>query len=118
MDSALRLPSKATAKQVYIAAVGLTKVDLSRIPEIRSETASSTGSGDPIHVALLSIDGRRVFVELDHTPEEGESLEGLLAGQTLKLLVKHDGDYYCWIPRSRSLDIGLMLESIRRRVDG
>jgi acetyl-CoA acetyltransferase len=78
----------------------------------------TAGGGDPIHVALLSIDGRRVFAKLDHAPEEGEGIETLLAGQKVKLLVKDDGDHYFQIPRGRSLDLGRMLQSIRRRVGG
>jgi acetyl-CoA C-acetyltransferase len=76
----------------------------------------TSGGGDPIHVALLSIDGRRVFAKLDHAPREGETPETLLAGQKVNLLVKDDGDHYVQIPRSRSFDLGRVVQSIRRRV--
>ena len=76
----------------------------------------TSGGTEPIHVALLSIDGRRVFAKLDHAPREGEEPEAVLAGQTVKLLVKDDGDHYFQIPRGRSFDLGRVVQSIRRRV--
>jgi acetyl-CoA acetyltransferase len=79
-----------------------------------------TGHGSsPAHVALLSIDGRRVFARLDHPPREGEAPEAVLAGQKVKLLVKDDGDHYFQIQRrGRGLDLGRIVQSIRRRVAG
>ena len=76
----------------------------------------TSGGTKPIHVALLSIDGRRVFAKLDHAPREGEEPEAVLAGQKVKLLVKDDGDHYFQIPRGRSFDLGRVVQSIRRRV--
>ncbi len=70
----------------------------------------------PVHVALLSIDGRRVFARMDHAPTEGASPEQMLAGQKVKLLVKDDGDHYFQIPRPRSFTISRIVDAIRRRV--
>jgi acetyl-CoA C-acetyltransferase len=88
----------------------------------RVEAATSihvtAGGGPPVHVALLSIDGRRVFAKMDHAPQEGEAPEQVLAGQKVKLLVKDDGDHYFQIPRGRSFDLGRLVQSIRRRVGG
>ena len=78
----------------------------------------TAGGGPPVHVALLSIDGRRVFARMDHPPQEGEVLEQVLAGQRVKLLVKDDGDHYFQILRSRGPDLGQFLQAIRRRVGG
>jgi acetyl-CoA acetyltransferase len=72
----------------------------------------------PVNVALLQIDGRRVFARLERPPEEGEEAEGALAGQTVRLLVKDDGDHYFEIPRSRGIDLGRLVDSIRRRIGG
>jgi acetyl-CoA acetyltransferase len=78
-----------------------------------------TGRGsEPAHVALLSIDGRRVFARLDHAPRDGELPEEVLAGQKVKLLVKGDGDHYFQIARSPTFDLGRIVKSIRRRVGG
>jgi len=78
-----------------------------------------TGRGEgPAHVALLSIDGRRVFARLDREPIDGEAPEAVLAGQKVKLLVKDDGDHYFQIQRGRGFDLGRIVQSIRRRVAG
>jgi hypothetical protein len=80
-------------------------------------TIHVTGRGnEPAHVALLSIDGRRVFAKLDHAPREGEVPEQALAGQKVKLLVKDDGDHYFQISRGKTFDLGRIVNSIRRRV--
>jgi uncharacterized OB-fold protein len=76
----------------------------------------TAGGAAPLHVALLSIDGRRVFAKLDRAPREEEAPEEVLAGQKVKLLVKDDGDHYFQIPRGRSFDLGRLVQSIRRRV--
>jgi acetyl-CoA acetyltransferase len=72
--------------------------------------------GEPVHVALLSIDGRRVFAKLDHAPRDGEAPEQVLAGQKVRLLVKDDGDHYFQVPRGRGFDLGRLTQSLRRRV--
>jgi len=69
-------------------------------------------------VALLSIDGRRVFAKLDHAPRDGEAPEEVLAGQKVRLLVKDDGDHYFQISRGLPFDLGRIVNSIRRRVGG
>jgi acetyl-CoA acetyltransferase len=74
------------------------------------------GGGPPLHVALLSIDGRRVFAKLDRELSEAETPEEALAGQRVKLLVKDDGDHYFQLQRSRSFDLSRVVQSIRRRV--
>ncbi len=76
----------------------------------------TAGGGAPVHVALLSIDGRRVFARMDHPPQEGEEPEQVLAGSKVNLLVKDDGDQYFQIPRGRSFDLGRLVQSIRRSV--
>ena len=76
----------------------------------------TAGGSQPIHVALLSIDGRRVFAKLDHPPGEEEAPEVVLAGQKVKLLVKDDGDHYFQLDRGRSLNVGRLVERVRRRI--
>ena len=73
------------------------------------------GGGEPIHVALLGLDGRRVFAKLDHESDAGAPLEQALAGQKVKFLVKDDGDHYFQIPKGRSFDLGGLLQAVRRR---
>ena len=78
-------------------------------------------AGEPLHVALLSLGGRRVFAKLEHAPGEGEPLEQLLAGQQVVLLVKDDGDQYFELDRgkgSERWDLSRVLHAIRRRVPG
>jgi acetyl-CoA C-acetyltransferase len=75
----------------------------------------TAGGGGPVHVALLRIDGRRLFARVDHAPREGESLENLLAGRRVRLLVKDDGDHYFQIPRGRAFDLARLVQRIRRR---
>jgi len=77
---------------------------------------TASGEPGPVHVALVRIDGRRVFAKLDQLPEEGQAPEEVLAGQTVKLLVKDDGDQYFQIPRGRSFDLGWLMGVLRRRV--
>ncbi|MEZ4219195.1 MAG: beta-ketoacyl synthase N-terminal-like domain-containing protein [Myxococcota bacterium] len=85
---------------------------------------TAPGVPAPVHVALLSIGGRRVFARLDRAPEEGAPAEEVLAGQRVRLLVKDDGDQYFQIPRPRGraalegLDLGRWVSAIRRRVSG
>jgi len=82
-------------------------------------TIHVTGAGEePIHVALLEIDGRRVFAKLDHEPTPGEPPEQILHGQRVRFLVKDDGDQYFQIQRGRGTGLGRIVQSIRRRVGG
>jgi acetyl-CoA C-acetyltransferase len=75
----------------------------------------TAGGSGALHVALLRIDGRRLFARVDHAPQEGESLENLLAGRRVRLLVKDDGDHYFQIPRGRAFDLAGLVKRIRRR---
>jgi acetyl-CoA C-acetyltransferase len=75
----------------------------------------TASGGAPVHVALLRIDGRRVFARVDHPPREGAPLEEVLAGRRVKLLVKDDGDQYFQIPQGRGFDLGQLVQRIRRR---
>jgi acetyl-CoA acetyltransferase len=77
---------------------------------------TAEGVAAPVHAALLSIDGRRVFARMDHAPGEDEEPEQVLTGQKVKLLVKDDGDHYFQILRPRTFDIGRVVDAIRRRV--
>jgi len=70
----------------------------------------------PVHVAVVRIDGDRIFAKLDHPAGMEEPPEEVLAGQRVKLLVKDDGDHYFQIPRGRGFDLGRIVQSIRRRV--
>ena len=80
---------------------------------------TAPGVDMPVHVALLSLGDQRVFARMDRRLEAGEGAEQVLAGQKVRLLVKDDGDHYFQIPKPRGiarLEIGQILESIRRRV--
>jgi uncharacterized OB-fold protein len=97
----------------------LTDLDGARATVEAATTIHVTAGGEsPIHVALLHIGGRRVFARLDHAPREGEVPEEVLAGKKVKLLVKGDGDAYFQIPRGRGIDLGRLVDTIRRRVGG
>jgi acetyl-CoA C-acetyltransferase len=74
----------------------------------------TAGGGGPVHVALLEIDGRRVFAKLDPAPGESDAPEEVIAGQRVNLLVKDGGDQYFQIARSRSQGLGRIVEAIRR----
>ena len=76
----------------------------------------TSGGGEPIHVALLEIAGRRVFAKLDRAPSESAPVEQVLTGQTVKFLIKDDGDHYFQIPRERGQGLGRVVQAIRRRV--
>ena len=69
-------------------------------------------SDEPVHVALLSIDDRRVFAKLD-APLEGGIAE--LAGRTAKFLVKDDGDHYFELVPDRT-DVASFVRSLFSRL--
>lgn len=71
---------------------------------------------EPVHVAVLRIDGRRVFAKLDHPAEAEEVPEQVLAGQKVKFLVKDDGDHYFQVDRGRSRDLGRLVDRLRTRL--
>ncbi len=75
----------------------------------------TAGGGEPIHVALLNVGGRRVFAKLDDAAQLDAPLEEMLAGQKVRFLVKDDGDHYFQVPRG-GLDLGRVVQAIRRRV--
>jgi hypothetical protein len=76
----------------------------------------TAGGGEPLHVALLEIDGRRVFARLDQPSGDDLAPGTVLAGQKVKLLVKDDGDQYFQVPRG--FDLGRVVGALRRRVGG
>ncbi len=65
----------------------------------------------PVHVAVVNLDGTRVFARLDH-PAGEELPEGALAGQRVRLLIKDDGDRYFQLDRDRG-GIGQLFTRIR-----
>ena len=57
-------------------------------------TIHVTASGDgPIHVALLSVDGRRVFARFGDAVDAGEDLSQTLPGRRARFLVTENGDH-------------------------
>ncbi len=73
-------------------------------------------STEPVHVAVLRIDGRRVFAKLDRPADTGEAPEEVLAGQKVKFLVKDDGDHYFQLERGLSRDFGRFVDRLRNRL--
>jgi acetyl-CoA acetyltransferase/uncharacterized OB-fold protein len=71
--------------------------------------------GPPVHVAVVRIDGGRMFAKLDHAAEIGEPPEQVLAGQRVKLLVKDDGDHYFQLDRGR-IGLGRLVDRVRDRI--
>lgn len=69
----------------------------------------------PVHVAVVRIEGGRMFAKLDHPAREGEAPEEVLAGQRVKILVKDDGDHYFQIDRGR-IGLGRLMERVRDRI--
>ena len=66
-----------------------------------------------------ALDGniRRVFARLENPLREGERIEELLAGETVQLLVKGDGDNYFKLQqRGTGFTLARIVQSIRRRV--
>ena len=106
-ESPRQLPRRETLEKMHGAKAVVDAVTTIHV---------TSGGTTPIHVALLSIDGRRVFAKMDHAPRDAEEPEEVLAGQTVKLLVKDDGDQYFQIPRGRRFDLGRIVKSIRRHV--
>ena len=64
-----------------------------RIEAATTIHVTASGSG-PIHVALLSVGGHRVFAKLDSPAEAGVDALAELAGKRARFLVKDDGDHY------------------------
>jgi acetyl-CoA acetyltransferase len=97
---------------------GAAKLHGQRATVEAATTIYVTASGEPgpVHVALVKIDGRRAFAKLDHPIAEGAAPEEVLAGQSVKLLVKDDGDQYFQVDRGRSFDFASLMRRITRRV--
>src|SRR5262249_27700294 len=58
-------------------------------------TIHVTASGEgPIHVALLSVDGRRVFALYTAPVESGEDLASALPGRKARFIVTETGDHH------------------------
>jgi acetyl-CoA C-acetyltransferase len=72
-------------------------------------------SPSPVHVAVVRIDGGRMFAKLDHAAGLEEPPEQVLAGQKVKLLLKDDGDHYFQLDRGR-FDLGRLVERARARI--
>ena len=53
----------------------------------------TASSPHPLHLALLSVGGRRVFAKFDSPTEPGQELTAL-SGRQARFLVKDDGDHY------------------------
>ena len=61
----------------------------------------TAGQPGPIHVALASVGGRRVFARLEGPAEAGEELPTALAGKAARFLIHEDGDHYVELGRER-----------------
>ena len=77
----------------------------------------TAGNDGPIHVALLSIGGRRLFAKLDQPAEPGVDLSVALAGRQVRFLVKGDGDHYFQLVRDR-WDVPSLIGAVKERVFG
>ena len=75
----------------------------------------TSGGGAPIHVALLDVDGRRVFARLDHEPGPDET-DWAQPGQRVRLSIGPDGDHVFRTERKQGFDLGRIAQSLRRRV--
>jgi acetyl-CoA acetyltransferase len=94
-----------------------TRLDGARAVVLAATTIHVTaGGGDPVHVALLEIEGRRVFAKLDPTPGDVSGADEVIAGQRVNLLVKDGGDQYFQVAKGRTQALGRLVEAIRRRI--
>jgi hypothetical protein len=76
----------------------------------------TAGGGTPIHVALVEVDGRRVFAKLDPEAGDAESAEPVVAGQRVRLRVEPGGDPFFQIAPRQGFGLGRLVGSLRRRV--
>jgi acetyl-CoA C-acetyltransferase len=76
----------------------------------------TAGGGPPLHVALLEVEGRRVFAKLESEPGEPEPAEQELLGQRVRLSVTRDGDQSFRVERGHGFALGRLVGSLRRRV--
>jgi hypothetical protein len=77
----------------------------------------TAGGGDPIHVALVEADGRRVFAKLDAAQAAPEA-EPVEAGQRVQLRLDAGGDLVFRPGEGRGSALGRFVGSLRRRVGG
>ncbi len=61
-----------------------------------STTIHVTGKDatDPVHIAVVSLNGQRIFAKLDREATPDLDPEEMLGGKKVRLLVKDDGDQY------------------------
>ena len=71
-----------------------------RIEAATTIHVTASGSG-PLHVALLSIGGRRVFAKFDAPAGVESDALTALAGKRARFLVKDDGDHYFQVEPTR-----------------
>jgi acetyl-CoA C-acetyltransferase len=94
----------------------LAPIDHARaVVEAVTTIHAGEGGGEPVHVAVLSIGGQRVFAKLDHAADEEAPPEELLAGRKVRLLVKDDGDHYFQVERGGA-GLGGFLDRVRKRI--
>ena len=118
----LRLPEAVPEPRLHFEAIPPRPApDLSQLDGAHAVVEAATtihvtaeGQPGPIHVAVVDLDGTRVFARLD--PEEGldEPPEEVLAGQRVRLLVKDDGDHYFQVDRDAERSgLGALLARVR-----
>ncbi len=71
-----------------------------RIEAATTIHVTASGSG-PLHVALLSIGGRRVFAKFDAPAGTETDALTAMAGKRARFLVKDDGDHYFQVEPTR-----------------
>lgn len=107
-SDSLRLPEAVPEPRLHFEAVqpkavpDLSKLDGASATVEAATTIHVTASGHPgpVHVAVVNLDGTRIFARLDEAGEPGDETREALAGQRVKLLVRDDGDSYFQIDRA------------------
>ncbi len=121
-SDSLRLPENVPEPRLHFEARKPAPLpDLSRLDGARARIEAATsiyvtsgGQPGPIHVAVVNLDGTRLFARLDSAAGEDAELEEALAGQRVRLLVKDDGDSYFQIDRGRDrAGLGGLLDRVR-----
>jgi hypothetical protein len=106
-----------------IPAADVTRIPPAKLHGKRARIEAATtiyvtaGQPGPIHVALLSVGGRRVFARLDAPAEAGEELPTGLAGKRVRFLIHEDGDHYVEMARER-WDMGSRVRGLFDRLRG
>ena len=82
-----------------------------------STTIHVTGkeAAEPVHVAIVSVDGQRFFAKLDREVDADVPPEEMLGGRKVRLLVKDDGDQYFQLEPD-GLGIGSLFDRMARRI--